>query len=97
VAFYWDAAIFVFIVFIEVYPMAEGVHRGLGGVLQGVTILQTADNDRREDISCSRELDWGGSICGVYYFVWKEEVFGRKMVVAYDSRFAIYNTTGDED
>ena len=32
VAFYWDTTIFVFVVFIEVYPMTEGVHRGLGGM-----------------------------------------------------------------
>ena len=108
VSFYWDAAVFVFVVFVEVYPMTEGVHRGLGGVLQGVSILQTAYNDRRKDVSRSRELDWGRDPTdpiptfpreggGVYYFVWEEEVFGRKMVVAYDSRFSINDATGDED
>ena len=60
VAFYWDTTIFVFVVFIEVYPMTKGVHRGLGGMLQGVSILLTAYNDGREDVSRSRELDRGG-------------------------------------
>ena len=62
VAFYGDAAVFVFVILIKVYPMAEDVHRSLGGMLQGVTILQATDNDRREDVSRSRELDGG---CGL--------------------------------
>ena len=83
------AAILVHILFVDLYPVAQGVHSHAGGVLQRVATQEMTIDDGREDVARAWEMHW-------YLIVSKEEILILLMIIACHSVLTIHQHTRDK-
>ena len=84
-----DASVYVFVVLVLFYPVAQDIHGCTGSMAKMVAILQSADDDAGENVACARELYWD-------FVVGQEKVFLGEMIVARHGMLTIHDTGSDE-
>ena len=88
-SFYGDSSVDVLVVLVEVYPLAQDVHRLASGVAQVVAVEQAAHDDAGEDVACAWELH-GNLVVG------KKEMLVGEMVVTHHGMVTVHDARGDE-
>ena len=84
-----NTAIFVLVILVDVYPVAQGVHGDASGVAEMVAVFQSSHDDTGEDVACAWELDRD-------FLVWQEKILFCEMIITYHSMLALYDAGGDE-
>ena len=87
--FYWNTAVLVLVIFVDVYPVAQGIHGDAGGMAEMIAILQSAHDDAGEDVAGAWELNGD-------FFVGQEEILFCKMIEANHGMLPLYDARGDE-
>lgn len=75
-SFYRNSSVLVLVIFVDVYPVAQGIHGDAGGMAKLIAILQSAHDDAGEDVAGARELNGD-------FFVGQEEILFCKMIETY--------------